>query len=176
MKILSVVFVLAACASNGSRLASALDSERCGLVSVSSNQFKFQDGNSGKARNLSPQDGATTNILTEYAKNKKTACITADWSPAGDVFVTSAARVREGKEAMSEECGTIMETEMGLFIETSGGNSEDNTQIQLKPTTPALKKMIRDLAANLEEVCVKGDFKKDPVEISSPEQIRNWFR
>jgi len=176
MRFLSLLLMVSACAVNGSKLASALDSERCGLASFSAEKISFIDANTGKSRTIEHRDGATTNVLKQFATNKKPVCITGDWSAAGPIIVTSASRVREGKDLMSEECGTVMETEGGLFIELSGGNSEDNAQRQLAPATPALKKLIADRAANLDEVCIKADFKKNPVEISSPEQIRSWFR
>ncbi len=178
MKLLSsflVVMAVAGCVSSSGEVSTALDSERCGIVQKKNSDLEFQDGVSGKNRSLDVEDKALSSRLEGYAASKQNVCITADWTAAKEVVLTSSRQLREADiDQATEECGTIEEQSDGFYLVLHGGESKGEGLKKLRSLSPKVQESLQSSA--LEERCIKGNYKVSPVEISSPDQIRPWVK
>jgi len=170
-----VSFVFAGCVSQPTVVSSALDSERCGTLLKKKSYFEFQDGISGKNRTLKVEDKDLSSRLEAFITSKENICITADWTAAQEVVLTSTQQVREaGLNQATEECGTIEEQSDGFYLVLYGGESKGEGVKKLHGLSPKVQESLQSSA--LEERCVKANFKVSPVEISTPDQIRPWVK
>lgn len=134
--------------------------EQCGVVKKNGVGFVFVS-QKGVERNLEPQDGATTNILSDSAKRAEEVCLRADWRGTGDVMIvsTTAIRIPVKKTLISEQCGILIQDPAGkILLQISNNNSEMNANRELDAQDGATDNLLKDFAKNMAQVCVKGDF------------------
>ena len=179
MKFLPVVFLTSiavmGCVSPSAEVSSALDSERCGTLLKKNSNLEFQDGVSGKSRSLEVGDKALSVHLEGFVISKQNVCITADWTAAKGVVLTSSRQIREAdSDQATEECGTIEEQSDGFYLVLHGGESKGEGLKKLHSQSPKVQESLQSSA--LEERCIKANFKVSPIEISSPDQIRPWVK
>jgi hypothetical protein len=164
--LLGILASVSACKESGeiSQSASVSDAkaatEQCGIVQKKGSEFLLLIQQQF-ARALAPQDGAVTNILSEYTVSKTEICVRGDWSGTGAVMVTSAASVRlpVRRTIITEECGVLsLSPEGKLTLQIAGNNSEGNVNKVLDPQDGATINLLKDYASTMTEVCVKGDF------------------
>lgn len=135
-------------------------SEQCGIVQKKGDEFALL-GNNGSLRALQPEDGSTQNVLGDVAARKEFVCIRGDWSGTDAVSVVSTTAIRKpvAKTIVTEECGVVMITPAGkIVLQIAGNNSENNVDRELDPQDGATENLLKQYAASLTEVCVKGDF------------------
>ncbi|MEN9810900.1 MAG: hypothetical protein RLZZ488_2467 [Pseudomonadota bacterium] len=135
-------------------------SEQCGVVQKNGEEFALLDKN-GSLRALQPEDGSTLNVLSDVAARKEFVCIRGDWSGADPVSVVSTTAIRKPvvKTVVTEECGVLMMSPAGkIVLQIAGNNSENNVDRELDPQDGATENLLKQYAASLTEVCVKGDF------------------
>lgn len=171
----SISMAVVGCVSSSTEVSSALDSERCGTLLKKNSSLEFQDGVSGKNRSLEIGDKSLSVRLEGFVTSKQNVCITADWTAAKDVVLTSSRQVREADlDQATEECGTIEEQSDGFYLVLHGGESKGEGLKKLHSVSPKVQESLQSSA--LEERCIKANFKVNPIEISSPDQIRPWVK
>lgn len=134
--------------------------EQCGVVKKNGPDFVFIS-KTGVQRNIEPQDGATTNILSDSATRAEEVCLRADWSGSGDVLIvsTTAIRIPIKKTLITEQCGILMQDPSGkIVLQIANNNSEMNGNRELDAQDGATDNLLKDFAKNMSQVCVKGDF------------------
>ncbi|MEY3900835.1 MAG: hypothetical protein RL189_141 [Pseudomonadota bacterium] len=134
--------------------------EQCGVVQKKGDEFALL-GQGGSLRALQPEDGATQNVLSDVAARKEFVCIRGDWSGRDAVSVVSTTSIRKpvAKTIVTEECGVLMLSPAGkIVLQIAGNNSENNVYRELDPQDGATENLLKQYAASLTEVCVKGDF------------------
>ncbi|MEN9825039.1 MAG: hypothetical protein RI953_784 [Pseudomonadota bacterium] len=151
-------------------------SEQCGLVQKVGEGF-FLVSDQGVSRAVEPQDGSTLNVLSDVSSRKEKVCVRADWSGTGIVMIVSSASIRTPvkKTLITEECGVLMTGASGeILLQVVGQNSEQNSNRVIEPQDGASSNILKDYAASMSEVCIKGDFtsKTASVLVNSAAAIR----
>lgn len=106
---------------------------------------------------LSPQDGATTNLLSDRVG--KSTCINANFSNLEEVIIASASQIEEGKETDELKCGELQD-----------GTLKVDSGYHLEAEDGATSNAIADL--NEKQVCVTSTFKDGKASV--PSMARIW--